>query len=376
MFSYWEQSTFFTKIDLAIIGSGIVGLNAAITYKEQHPEAKVIVLERGALPSGASTKNAGFACFGSMTELLDDIEQNGAEQTWKLVEQRWRGLQRLRSRVGDENLQFEQRGGYELFRAEETDIYEKCLHHVDDFNEKLVEMTGVENVFQVKNQQIQQFDFQQIKSLIHNVAEGQIHTGRMMQVLLKIAQNLGIEIYNGFAVERLENEKNQVVVFNEKYGNLLAKNVLIATNGFARQLLPELDVQPARNQVLITEPIPNLKVKGTFHYDQGYFYFRNIDNRMLLGGGRQLDKTGEMTTEFGTTDLIQNALRDLLNDVIFPNQDVKIAQWWSGILGVGQEKKSIVRQIEPNIYAAVRMGGMGIAIGTLIGENAAKMISI
>ena len=29
----------------------------------------------------------------------------------------------------------------------------------------------------------------------------------------------------------------------------------------------------------------NLKIKGSFHYEKGYYYFRNIDNRILLGGG-------------------------------------------------------------------------------------------
>jgi glycine/D-amino acid oxidase-like deaminating enzyme len=48
-------------------------------------------------------------------------------------------------------------------------------------------------------------------------------------------------------------------------------------------------LKPARAQVLITKPIDSLKIKGTFHMDRGYYYFRNIDNRVLIGGGRNLD---------------------------------------------------------------------------------------
>lgn len=374
MLSFWEKSTFFSNIDLAIIGSGIVGLNAAITYKEQHPQAHVAIFERGTLPSGASTKNAGFACFGSMTELIDDIEQNGVNKTWQLVEQRWRGLQRLRERVGDENLHFQQHGGYELFRTEEAQIYEKCLDNLIDFNKIIREITACKEVFKITNEKVQLFDFQQVKYLIHNVAEGQIHTGRMMQTLLEIANNLGITIYNGFYIDKLEEEKNGITLVNTMYGNVFSKKVLIATNGFARQLIPELAVQPARNQVLITKPIPNLHIEGTFHYDRGYFYFRNIDNRILLGGGRQLDKIGENTSEFGTTTLIKKALEQLLKTVILPKKSVEIEHWWSGIMGVGQEKNSIVQEISPNVYVAVRLGGMGIAIGSLIGEEAAELL--
>ena len=71
--SYWERETFFKKLDVAVIGSGIVGLAAAIHLKTQNPGLQVAILERGPLPVGASTRNAGFACFGSMTELIDDL---------------------------------------------------------------------------------------------------------------------------------------------------------------------------------------------------------------------------------------------------------------------------------------------------------------
>jgi glycine/D-amino acid oxidase-like deaminating enzyme len=84
-------------------------------------------------------------------------------------------------------------------------------------------------------------------------------------------------------------------------------------------------VKPARAQVLITEPIDNLDVRGTFHLDCGYYYFRNIGDRILLGGGRNLDFETETTTEFAQTEIIQNRLEQLLKEVILPQQDFKIA---------------------------------------------------
>lgn len=63
--SYWERKTFLKDIDYIVIGAGIVGFSCAYHLKEKFPSAKVVVLERGYLPTGASSKNAGFACFGS-----------------------------------------------------------------------------------------------------------------------------------------------------------------------------------------------------------------------------------------------------------------------------------------------------------------------
>jgi len=62
MLSYWEQES-FTRYHHVVIGAGIVGLSAAIELKEHFPKQSVLVLELGLLPTGASTRNAGFACI-------------------------------------------------------------------------------------------------------------------------------------------------------------------------------------------------------------------------------------------------------------------------------------------------------------------------
>ncbi len=149
--------------------------------------------------------------------------------------------------------------------------------------------------------------------------------------------------------------------------------LLFTTNGFASQLTNN-QVKPARAQVLITKPIPNLDIKGTFHLDKGYFYFRNINDRILFGGGRNLDFEGETTTSHDTTELIQNRLVALLKTVILPHQTFEIEHRWSGTMGVGTHKKPIVEQLSNNIYCGVRMGGMGVAIGSLVGQELADLI--
>ena len=71
--SFWEINNWFTNVDYTIVGSGIVGLHCALQLRERYPKSKILVLEKGMLPQGASTKNAGFACFGSLSEIIDDL---------------------------------------------------------------------------------------------------------------------------------------------------------------------------------------------------------------------------------------------------------------------------------------------------------------
>ena len=112
--SYWELKNWFTNVDYTVVGSGIVGLHAALRLRERFPNSKILVLEKGMLPHGASTKNAGFACFGSISEIVDDLKSHSEEDVIQLIKKRWEGLQLLRKRLGDNTIDFKPYGGYEL----------------------------------------------------------------------------------------------------------------------------------------------------------------------------------------------------------------------------------------------------------------------
>lgn len=368
-FSFWETQTYFKNIDLIIIGSGIVGLNAAISFKEKHKKAKVLVLERGILPHGASTKNAGFACFGSVSELLSDIKKNKEDGVWQTVEMRIKGLELLRKRLGDKQIDYKEFGGYELF--DNTNSFEECTDSIDYFNKKIKSYTHIKNTYSIENKKIKTFQFKQIKGLIWNKKEGQIDTGKMMQNLIQLALSKGIIILNSIEVTQLKDE-NTGVQLKTSVGDLSAKQIIIATNGFANQLLKLNDVKPARAQVLITKPIEGLKLKGTFHYDEGYYYFRNIGKRVLFGGGRNLDFETETSTDFKINPKIHLQLEKILKTIILPGVQFEIEQRWCGIMGVGDEKKPIIKKVSPNVVCAVRMGGMGVAIGSLVGKLAVE----
>jgi glycine/D-amino acid oxidase-like deaminating enzyme len=194
----------------------------------------------------------------------------------------------------------------------------------------------------------------------------------MMQALLKEAISKDILILNQAEVTSHIEKNNSVEIIVNDY-SFVTKKLFFATNGFASELTSNA-VKPARAQVLITEPIPNLDIRGTFHLDKGFYYFRNFEDRILLGGGRNLDFEVETTTDLSQTEKIQNRLEELLKNVILPNQEFKIAHRWSGIMGIGSHKNPIVSQLSENVYCGVRLGGMGVAIGSLIGQELAELI--
>jgi gamma-glutamylputrescine oxidase len=366
--SYWERESFLEKRDYIIVGSGIVGLTCALELKQLNPQASITILEKGFLPAGASTKNAGFTCFGSPSELLDDLNHLNTEDVFKLVENRVNGLAKLRRIVGDKNMEYKEYGSYELFK--DTELYHKCMDNLEYLNKQLKPIFN-QNTFEVFTKP-KDFGLAKESLLIKNVFEGQLNTGLMMKNLITLATKAGVEILNGFTVANIAKINEGWKVLG-KQTSIETKKLILCNNAFASKLLPELDVKPARAQVLITKPIKNLKIKGCFHMDRGYYYFRNVANRVLLGGGRNLDFKAEETFEMSTSVKIQEHLKALLKTKILPNQEFEIEHSWSGIMGMGNSKTTLLKQLDESLFCAIRLGGMGVALGTDVGQKVANL---
>jgi len=367
--SYWEIKRYFQVYDLIVIGSGIVGISSALSFREKFKKAKILILERGIFPDGASTKNAGFACFGSSGELLNDLNTTPQEIVWETVMMRWQGLAMLRERLGDKALHYKSYGNFELFLHENT--FEHVQQRLPILNAAIEEHLGLRKCFTVEDPGA--FNFKKTKGIIKNKYEGQLDTGEMMRSLVRLARKNDIEILYNITVSEISDGVSEVKI-NTNAGVFKARKCVVAVNGFAAQLLKMPDVLPARAQVLITDEIPGLQIKGAFHFDEGFYYFRNINKRILFGGGRNSDFKKETTISAALNPKIQNSLEKILREIILPDKQVNIAHRWTGIMGIGPDKKPIIKSISKNTVAAVRMGGMGIAIGSLVGKKAADLI--
>jgi glycine/D-amino acid oxidase-like deaminating enzyme len=374
MLSFWERES-FTSIDYVIIGGGIVGLSTACSIKELEPNARVLVLERGLFPSGASTKNAGFACFGSITELLADWQQMGKDKALQLVQYRYEGLKKLRTRLGDESIGYLPQGGFELIRENE----QYALSKIDEVNDWLRPYFQ-QDIFFEDRSLVGKFGFPStIESIIVNPLEAQIDTGKMMRSLIGYAQSLGVGMLTGAQVEQWKEQSDavQIRIKNPVHSDVItiqAAKVAICTNAFSKSLLPDIDLQPGRGLVLITKPLAHVPFRGVFHMEEGYFYFRDVGNRVLLGGGRNLDFDGETSTNFEVNLSILAELQRLLSEQILPSQTAEIDMVWTGIMAFGQDKQPILQRISPRIAAGIRLGGMGVAIGSEMGHQLAALL--
>lgn len=367
MYSYWENKYWFEIYDYIIVGAGIVGLTSALMLKRRLPDSNILFLERNAIPQGASTKNAGFSCFGTVGEIVDDLKSMSESEVIKTIKLRYEGLQLLKELHTPNSIDYTSNGGYEMFDSEEN--FGALNSEVAKVNELVEAAIGIKKVFQVIKSP-KHFNF--YTSCIYNAYEAQLNPVLMVKSLISMARDLGIQLGFGFDVDSYTVEGDNYLLRINNELLVRGKNLLLTTNAFVKNLLADLDVVPARNQVLVSEPIPDLKVKGTYHFDKGYVYFRDIDNRLLIGGARNIAPESEMTADFGPNASIEKHLVEFAERHIL-DQKLKIAYKWSGIIATGSTKNPIVRKINSGLYTAVRLGGMGVAIGS---KTASQLVDL
>jgi len=396
--SVWEQSTYFAPKDLVIVGCGFVGLWTAYEAIQKNPKLNITILERGTIPSGASTRNAGFSCFGSVSELIYDVQLMGEANMLETVKMRYDGLQRIQKVFKASEIDYNQWGGYELFEAQKNknaknnNTKKPVGYDVSKLDSDIAYLNNIlapvlktpkKNgkylpIYTNATKDIKKLGFQGIEALAFNQLEGQLNSAKLVLALQKAVQAKGVQILFNTEVKKFKSHSKGVTIHTNLEAPLESKQFLVCTNGFAKQLIASLDVVPARGQVFVTEPIPNLKFKGCYHFDEGYYYFRNLGNRLLLGGARNADFKNEKTFSLETSSKIQKVLEQFMMERILPkgSKKPKIELRWSGTMGMGKIKKPIIQALQPNVYCAVRMSGMGVAIAPIVAKKVTELMKL
>ena len=372
MISYWEKEQWLNNIDFLIIGAGFTGLFSALALRKKYPDAHILVAERHPLALGASTKNAGFACFGSVGEILDDLLDESFDDAIARVVRRYEGLQKLRATIPDALCDFNPAGGFELFRTGEEKHFAKSKAFIPELNQRLQQELGFSPYAEAD---INSFGFRKIIGAISIAREGMLQPAKAIAHLEKLCATNGISVLHGLEITDIKAKSERVAVHAGNFQFDAAK-VLVATNAFAPKLLPDLNVVPARGQVLITSPIADLPFSGTFHMDKGYYYFRNVGKRVLLGGARNMDFEGETTSQLELSNKLQDHLENVLRNQLLPGANFTIEHRWSGIMAFGQkgEKEPLIAEVQPNMVTAIRLGGMGVALSAQVAEEAGQLL--
>jgi glycine/D-amino acid oxidase-like deaminating enzyme len=372
--SFWEKDL-LSRIDFLIVGAGITGLSAACSLQERMPKAGILLIDKDILPKGASTRNAGFGCFGSLSELDDSLQTLGADALFLLVNRRWKGLQKLIKRVGPISMQWQATGGFELI----TNDLAHTLELMPAINE-LLEPIFHQAVFSIAANSFTDslpYDRKAFETVISNPFEGVLHPALALQTLERKFVQQGGLLLKGMELTAFEEVGQgihaQVKSMDGIDLDVEAHQIILCTNAWVSKLLPEQAVKPGRGLVLLSKPMAHMPYHGAFHIQRGFYYFRHLENRLLIGGGRHLDKTGETTLDHGINPLIWQGLERQVH-YLFPENPPEIDMAWTGIMGFREDKMPQVQQITPNVFVLAGLSGMGIALASSLGEELVDLL--
>ena len=282
--SYWEHHYLLKDIDYLIVGAGLTGLQTAINIKETRDKATVVVIDRSPWSLGASTRNAGFACFANISEIIDDLNHHSAESVYQLIAKRYQGLNLLKSKFGENAIGYSQSGSTEVFTNQNRTELAHAIDSLQPINSILFEVLGLDQIFQYSSNST----LPNSCGSISNKFEGQLNAGKLYTTIYNYAAKLEIDILGGLELESWEMINSRVNLKMKGGMSLNSKNIILCTNGFSSELVDE-DIIPARGQVIVSEEVKELPCIGPHFFNKGYYYWRDIDNRILLGGARNLD---------------------------------------------------------------------------------------
>lgn len=368
-YSYWERQYISATAGYTIVGAGLVGCSIALALRNRYPQATIQIIDAGASPQGASTKNAGFVCTGSASELLDNMNDIGSDRLWNLVERRWRGRTRLLEFMNHHTVPYRMVKGYEAFNSDLILSYNNCLENLSELNRGMSNISGVESYFTLLSERRE--PFRANVNLIQHNSEGQIQPALLLQKMQQVLSKSKVRFINGISVHNYESSSQGWKVLCNEDIQLNTRKLILATNALSADLIPKTYLRPVRNQVIVSQKIEHSLV-GCVHMDKGYFYLRNVGNRILVGGGRHILGDDEMTRDFGNTDAAAKLLIQTASQLL-DLPEIKPDFHWSGILGMAMTPEPIAKSLGDGLFAAVGLGGMGVAISMQLGHEIADL---
>jgi len=329
------------RVDVAVVGAGITGCSAALRLAEEG--LRVRVYDRRAVAEGASGRNGGFALRGGAARYDVARETYGSDASralWRWSEETLDAMEEL---AGDA---LRRPGSYRLAADEEERGNIRLEYEAlreDGFAAEWID------------------DFPRFHGAIHHLRDGTIQPARFVRRLAAHAAELGVELREHDEVTDL--------------GALDAERVLVATDGYGRGLIPELDdaIWPVRGQVVVSEPLGRVLYDRPHYARQGFDYWQQLpDRRLLLGGFRDTSIMDEMTDVEETTPAIQASLESFLGEL--SGGEARVSHRWAGIFALTQDMVPLVGPVpgRDGVWIAAGYSGhgnvMGFGCGRLVAD--------
>lgn len=358
--SYWLDKSNLkpTKnYDFIIIGGGIAGLSSAYWLQKQSPSAKIALLEKNQLGSGASGRNAGFVTCGSIEHFIKLQEKFGLEKAleiWKFSETNRHLLSEHIIEDQADSVDFKSTGSCTVAPSESH--FAKYQQTIAVMKANGIDIEAVDSSFMESDYGVTGFQ----GGAQYN-GDGYIHPLKLLQ---RIRSKLTIDIFEHTEVFEFQDQGSQQVLKTDQ-GTFAASQVLVTVNAYLPLVMPSFSniVTPQRGQILVTEPLPQF-VRGPCYLTKDLCYFRQLPTgHLLIGGFRNLSLETENTLLDQTTPIIQEALLTFVKERFKFGKEAQVANTWAGLMGFTPDGQMIIGATPGNKNIHVMAGCSGHGMG-------------
>jgi gamma-glutamylputrescine oxidase len=335
--------------DVVVVGGGVTGCSCALALARR--DLRVRLHEARQIAGGASGRNGGFALRGGAMPYPDavrDLGRDEARALWRLSERALDTIESLAGdalrRVGSLRLAVDDAELGEL-RAEADALAADgfALEWLDPLPEPLRGLfTGG----------------------FRHAGDGALQPARWVRRLAGHAAVAGAELRDHEPVVELD--------------RLGASHVVVATDGYTRGLVPELDavIRPTRGQLLVTAPLQRELFRGPHYARHGYDYWQQqLDRRLVIGGGRDAALEDEWTADEAVTPAVQERIEHAVRRLT--GAPFVVEQRWSGIWGTTPDLLPLVGRVpgRNGVWVSAGFSGHGNVLGFACGELVARAIA-
>ncbi len=366
-YSIWHQRRCQAQqIDVAIIGGGISGLSAAYWLQKHAPGRRIAGFERGEIGSGASGRNAGFMTCGSIAHFDRQRTNLGAEtalELWSMTAENHRLL--VSEGLLNSACDYAKTGAFSLSRAstrveslreavEVLRTHGATVRHVSAGEAPLPEFAGG----------------------YWYEGDGQLDPLRLLGALREASN---VAWHQGTRVHQIQPTSDGVTVETDG-GAYKATNVIVATNAYAPEWLPELApwVRPVRAQALVTAPATRPLRAPVYALDDWAYLRQDAHGRIILGGFRPLAADEEV----GTRDLLHPRVHAALDAFLdrhcrdLFDEAPRVQRRWSGALGYAPDALPIVGELadHPGCFFIGAHSGHGMGWAFVAAQRLAALV--
>jgi gamma-glutamylputrescine oxidase len=358
--------------DVVIIGGGFTGLSTA--YHLQEKNMKTIVLEREKVGYGASGRNGGQILTGFSDKMSTLKEEKGLETARQMLKMSLDSIDLISDIINKNQIDCSfHRNGHLVAAYKST--------HVDDLK-KEQETLLKDFDYEVKVLEVSELACELSSPLYKGGCvdenSAMYHPYNYVLGLAEAAEKLGCTIYEKSEAVKIARPKKDKIVVSTLNGWVVAKEIVIVTNGYSSEKLHKTiarSVIPIESIMIATEKlsadlVQHLIKRNRAVYDTKnllYYFRRTDDNRIAFGG------SGRSTSKRDENRIFDQLYQGLIR--VFPElKAARIEYRWGGKVGFTRDFLPYIGKLEDGTHFAFGFAGHGAAMSTLLGKVLAHRI--